>query len=70
MHLLQFEPKLPATDKFYSDFGNIFLQRAYHRHMDTYALKELEFSACASPRWWKENLATIKLKWENTQTAN
>lgn len=47
MHLLQFKPKLPATDKFYSGFGNIFLQKAYHRHMDTYALKEHEFSACA-----------------------
>lgn len=40
MHLLQFEPQLPATDKFYSGFGSIYLQKAHQSGREAYAGKE------------------------------
>lgn len=40
MHLLQFEPQLPATDKFYSGFRSIYLQKAHPRGRDACAGKE------------------------------
>lgn len=69
MHLLWFELQLPATDKFYSGFGNISLQKAHHRGMDTYAMKQnMNCLLVLSLRWRKKDLAIINGKIFSMQT--